>query len=247
MGREVEEDRVEEMSLLPHQVRSHVWFPGMSPPLVECCQQLDRRQGYTLQWWFIGTRIKCSGLLKNTLLTNHAAGWRCKGNPAHRSSVLTWPCMRALVVVPEIDWHASMRATESLAIPFEHQAHTDRAIHWSKHRFPKAAYANRINRLCTSQVQMQKREHIRKEHKTRESREGDLVWSRKQPQLCSLEPLCGHDHKACCKLSSYPSMQHVTSSLLRVHTLRSHWPLVVSTGNQDSVKRPKMKENLFSV
>lgn len=70
MGREVEEDGGEEMPLLPHQVKSHVWYSTASPPSVECCQQHDMRLGYTLQWWFIGMRIKCPALLKTTLLTN---------------------------------------------------------------------------------------------------------------------------------------------------------------------------------
>ncbi len=128
--------------------------------LHRCCQQHDTRQEYTLWWWFTGMRIKCPALMKNNFLTNQVAA-------ARRSSVLTWPCMRVLVVEPEIDWHASMRAMESLAIPFEQPAQSDWAIHRGKHRFLKPAYANCINRLNPSQVGMQGKEQIKKQSKRR--------------------------------------------------------------------------------
>lgn len=73
------------------------------------------------------------------LLNNQVTCWLCRADPLCRSSVLTWP---SLVVKPEIDWHASMRAMESLAIPFEKPAHSDWAIHRGKQRFLKPAYAN---------------------------------------------------------------------------------------------------------
>lgn len=50
-------------------------------------------------------------------------------DPASPSSDFACPCMRVLVEEPEIDWHASMRAVESLAIPFEQTVHCDCAMH----------------------------------------------------------------------------------------------------------------------
>lgn len=127
-------------------------------------------------------RIKCPALLKNPLLTNQVAGWHRRDDPARRSSVLTWPCMRVLVVEPEIDWHASTRAMESLAIPFEQPAHSDWAIHRGKHRFLKPAYANCINRLNPSQVEIQgRKEQIKRQSRWRKIE--DFVSSKKHPKL----------------------------------------------------------------
>lgn len=63
MGREVVKHGGEEMPLLPHQVRSHVWYPSTSLPRVECCQQCDTR----LHFGEVHrrTRIKYPALLKN--------------------------------------------------------------------------------------------------------------------------------------------------------------------------------------
>lgn len=41
-------------------------------------------------------RVKCPALMRSNFLTYQEAA-------ARRSSVLTWPCMRVLVVEPEID------------------------------------------------------------------------------------------------------------------------------------------------
>lgn len=48
-----------------HIRSAHVWWPGVSSPLVKSCQQGDTRLEYALQWWFIGMRIKCPAPSKN--------------------------------------------------------------------------------------------------------------------------------------------------------------------------------------
>lgn len=63
-----------------------------------------------------------------------------------------------------------MRAMESLAIPFEQPAHSDRAIHRGEHRFLKPAYANCINRFNPSQVEMHRKEEIKKQSKRKKTR-----------------------------------------------------------------------------
>lgn len=133
-----------------NHIRSHVWCPSTCPPSVQCCQQRDMRLEYI--HFCDGSYCRHDEKVPCPLLTNQAACWHRRADPACRSSVLTWP---SLAAEPEIDWHASMRATESLAIPFEQPAHSDWAIHRGKQRFMKPAYANCINRLNPSQVEMQ--------------------------------------------------------------------------------------------
>lgn len=170
---------------------------------------------YTLRWCFRGMRIKCPALLKNPLLTNQVARWHRGDDPARRSSVLTWPCMRVLVVEPEIDWRASTRAMESLAIPFEQPAQSDWAIHKGKHRFLKPAYANCINRLNPSQVEMhwkgtdKETEQEEKKNKRLCFKQQIIKNQQKDTQsFCTMQSFCRHDYEACCKLPSYPSKQY---------------------------------------
>lgn len=169
---------------------------------------------------------------KITLLIDQVVGWQCMATSACSPWVHTWPCLSVLVVEPEIDRHASMRAMESLAIPFEQPAHSDWAAHRGKQRFTKPAYANSINRFKPAHIEIQGRnleKESKRDNKKKTERERDFVWRRKRHSFAP----CSHSAEMLIKHAANSTPTH-PNSLWQSHSLMCvHFRIILTSSGPD--------------
>lgn len=211
--------------LIPHYVASIGW---------SAVNSLTR--GYTPVRFAGSQGLSTLPCWKITLLIDQVVGWQRMATSACSPWVHTWPCLSVLVVEPEIDRHASMRAMESLAIPFEQPAHSDWAAHRGKQRFTKPAYANSINRFKPALIEIQGR-NLEKESKRdkKKKTERDILFGGEKGTALHYAVIlqkCSSSMLQTPLLPIQTAYDRVTPSC--VYTSGLYWPLVALTGTHNS-------------
>lgn len=133
-------------------------------------------RGYT-SVRFTGSRgLSTLPCWKITPLIDQVVGWRRTATPAHGRWVLTWPCLR----VSRWAWNRLTRVNEGNGvISYSFWTASSLGLRDTRgggHRFMMPDYANSINRFKPSQVEIQGKEHIKREKKT-EKEEKKTAWA----------------------------------------------------------------------